>query len=71
MIVKVMKPLSRNVNVLVCSEDRRTIFQTIPMDDLPATISAALGDRVRVFWHATVEDSGTLVFGAAAPTQGW
>lgn len=71
MIVKVKKPLSGPPDALVYSADRRTVFQTIPMADLPANVSAALGERVRVFWHATVDDSGALVFGAAAPTQVW
>lgn len=71
MIVKVQKPLSGPPDALVYSADVRTVFQTIPMADLPANVSAALGERVRVFWHATVDDSGALVFGAAAPTQSW
>lgn len=71
MIVKIQKPISGPPDALVYSADRRTIFQTLPMADLPASISAALGERMRVFWHATVEDTGALVFGAAAPTQGW
>jgi hypothetical protein len=71
MIVKIQKPLVGPPEALVYSQDRRTISRMIPMAELPATIRAALGERVRVFWHANVGDGGTLVFGAAASQQGW
>jgi hypothetical protein len=71
MIVKIQKPISGPPDALIYSEDRRTISVMMPTRELPATIRAALGKRARVFWHANKSDGGALVFGGAAPQQGW
>ena len=67
-IVKVQVPLNGSGGLLVYNEDKTIMIDLSP---IPPKLARKMGTQVKRYFHAVLENDGTLVFGQFAPWQEW